>query len=37
MSLGYSIKEGFAGFGRTKLASATSTFSLFIAVLLAGF
>ncbi|MDA0907544.1 MAG: permease-like cell division protein FtsX [Bacteroidetes bacterium] len=37
MSFGYSIKEGFAGFGRTKLASATSTFSLFIAVLLAGF
>ena len=36
MSLGYIIKEGFAGFGRAKLASFTSMFSLFIAVFLIG-
>lgn len=36
MSLGYIIKEGLAGFGRAKLASATSMFSLFIAVFLIG-
>jgi len=36
MSLGYVIKEGFAGFSRARLASFTSIFSLFIAVLLLG-
>ena len=36
MSLGYILKEGFAGFGRAKLASFTSVFSLFIATLLIG-
>lgn len=36
MSLGYSLKEGLRGMKRTKLASLTSTFSLFIAVLLLG-
>lgn len=36
MSLGYVIKEGLAGLRRARLASFTSTFSLFIAVLLLG-
>jgi cell division transport system permease protein len=36
MSLGYILKEGIAGFGRAKLASFTSVFSLFIASLLIG-
>lgn len=36
MSLGYIIKEGVAGFKRARLASFTSIFSLFIAVLLLG-
>ena len=36
MSVGYVIKEGFAGLGRAKLAAFTSIFSLFIAVLLIG-
>ncbi|MFH5832785.1 cell division protein FtsX [Halalkalibaculum sp. DA3122] len=36
MSLGYVIKEGLAGFKRARLASFTSIFSLFIAVLLLG-
>lgn len=36
MSLGYVIKEGFAGFRRARLASFTSIFSLFVAVLLLG-
>lgn len=36
MSLGYVIKEGVAGFKRARLASFTSIFSLFIAVLLLG-
>lgn len=36
MSLGYVIKEGIAGLQRARLASFTSTFSLFIAVLLLG-
>lgn len=36
MSLGYVIKEGVAGLRRTRLASFTSIFSLFIAVLLLG-
>jgi cell division transport system permease protein len=34
MSVGYVLKEGFAGLGRAKLAAFTSMFSLFIAVLL---
>lgn len=36
MSLGYVVKEGLAGLRRTRLASLTSIFSLFIAVLLLG-
>lgn len=36
MSFGYVIKEGFAGFKRARLASFTSIFSLFVAVLLLG-
>lgn len=36
MSLGYVLKEGVAGFQRARLASFTSIFSLFIAVLLLG-
>lgn len=36
MSFGYVIKEGIAGFKRARLASFTSIFSLFIAVLLLG-
>lgn len=36
MSIGYIIKEGFAGLGRARLAALTSMFSLFIAVLLIG-
>lgn len=36
MSLGYILKEGMAGFKRARLASFTSIFSLFIAVLLLG-
>ena len=36
MSLGYVIKEGVAGFKRARLASFTSIFSLFIAVLMLG-
>lgn len=36
MSLGYVIKEGVAGLKRARLASFTSTFSLFVAVLLLG-
>ena len=36
MSLGYVIKEGIAGLKRARLASFTSTFSLFVAVLLLG-
>lgn len=36
MSLSYIIKEGVAGFRRARLASLTSIFSLFIAVLLLG-
>lgn len=36
MSIGYVIKEGFAGLGRARLAAFTSMFSLFIAVLLIG-
>ncbi|SMO68944.1 cell division protein FtsX [Fodinibius sediminis] len=36
MSLGYVIKEGFAGFRRARLASFTAVFSLFVAILLLG-
>lgn len=36
MSVGYVVKEGFAGLGRARLAALTSIFSLFIAVLLIG-
>lgn len=36
MSVGYIIKEGFAGISRARLAAFTSMFSLFIAVLLIG-
>lgn len=36
MSIGYVLKEGFAGLGRARLAALTSMFSLFIAVLLIG-
>lgn len=36
MSLGYVIREGIAGFQRARLASFTSIFSLFIAILLLG-
>jgi len=36
MSLGYVIKEGFAGFSRARLASFTAVFSLFVAILLLG-
>ena len=36
MSLGYVVKEAMAGFSRARLASFTSIFSLFIAVLLLG-
>lgn len=36
MNLGYAIKEGIAGFKRARLASFTSIFSLFVAVLLLG-
>lgn len=36
MSLGYLIKEGFAGLKRARLAAFTSIFSLFVAVLLIG-
>lgn len=36
MSLSYIIKEGVAGFKRARLASLTSIFSLFVAVLLLG-
>lgn len=36
MSLSYVIKEGIAGFRRARLASLTSIFSLFIAVVLLG-
>jgi len=36
MSIGYVLKEGFAGLGRARLAAITSIFSLFIAVLLIG-
>lgn len=36
MSLGYVVKEAVAGFSRARLASFTSIFSLFIAVLLLG-
>ncbi|MDZ7694476.1 MAG: permease-like cell division protein FtsX [Balneolaceae bacterium] len=36
MSFGYVIKEGVAGFKRARLASFTSIFSLFVAVLLLG-
>lgn len=36
MAIGYAIKEGIRGMGRAKLASFTSTLSLFIAVLLLG-
>lgn len=36
MSLGYIVKEGMAGLKRARLASFTSIFSLFIAVLLLG-
>lgn len=36
MSLGYIIKEGLSGFKRARLASFTSIFSLFVAVLLLG-
>lgn len=36
MSLGYVIKEGIAGFKRARLASLTSIFSLFVAILLLG-
>lgn len=36
MSLGYVVQEGLAGLRRTRLASFTSIFSLFIAVLLLG-
>ncbi|HEX6981429.1 MAG TPA: permease-like cell division protein FtsX [Balneolaceae bacterium] len=36
MSLEYIIKEGIAGFKRARLASFTSVFSLFIAILLLG-
>lgn len=36
MSFRYAFKEGLKGISRTKLASLTSTFSLFIAVLLLG-
>ena len=36
MSLGYVLKEGFAGLSRARLAAFTSMFSLFVAVLLIG-
>lgn len=36
MSVGYVLKEGFAGLGRARLAALTSMFSLFMAVLLIG-
>jgi len=36
MSLGYLVKEGFAGLSRARLAAFTSIFSLFLAVLLIG-
>ena len=36
MSLGYMLKEGFAGLKRARLAAFTSIFSLFVAVLLIG-
>ncbi len=36
MNIRYVIKEGLAGFNRAKLASTTSIFSLFIAILLIG-
>lgn len=36
MSLGYILKEGYAGLQRARLASFTSIFSLFVAVLLIG-
>lgn len=36
MSLSYAIKEGIAGFKRARLASFTSIFSLFVAILLLG-
>jgi cell division transport system permease protein len=36
MSLGYVVKEALAGFSRARLASFTSIFSLFIAILLLG-
>ncbi|MEX0660874.1 MAG: permease-like cell division protein FtsX [Balneolaceae bacterium] len=36
MSLGYLLKEGFAGLTRARLAAFTSIFSLFVAVLLIG-
>ncbi len=36
MSLGYVLKEGFAGLSRARLAAFTSIFSLFVAVLLIG-
>lgn len=36
MSLGYLLKEGFAGLKRARLAAFTSIFSLFVAVLLIG-
>ena len=36
MSLGYVLKEGFAGLSRARLSAFTSIFSLFVAVLLFG-
>ncbi|TVR29496.1 MAG: ABC transporter permease [Balneolaceae bacterium] len=36
MSLGYVLKEGFAGLSRARLSAFTSIFSLFVAVLLLG-
>lgn len=36
MSVGYVLKEGFAGLSRARLAAVTSIFSLFVAVLLIG-
>lgn len=36
MSLGYVLKEGFAGLSRARLAAFTSIFSLFVAILLIG-
>jgi len=36
MNIKYILKEGFAGLKRAKLAATTSTFSLFIAILLIG-